>query len=62
MPDARPANAHALCLKSWHCPQMPLPDFERCGIAPARPPFFLPVPTLPTLHMIKIQTEVDQDQ
>ena len=38
MPDARPANAHALCLKSWHCPQMPLPDFERCGIA--RPPAF----------------------
>ena len=40
MPDARPANARALCLKSGHCPQMPLPDFEWCGIAHARPPAF----------------------
>ena len=40
MPDARPANALALCLKSGHCPQMPLPDFERCGNARARPPAF----------------------
>ena len=46
MPDARYVIARAPCLKSGHCPQMPLPDLSDVALPMPAPRFLLPVPTL----------------